>query len=80
MKETILHQIGEILRSTLQWIPLEVVRFLFLGLIATVLIIVLRLPKRETTPDILGTSRWDENLKIWAALALILQLLIYWFL
>jgi|694.fasta_scaffold14957_4 hypothetical protein len=80
MKETILHQIGDFVRSILQWIPLEFVRFLFLGLIAAVLIIVLRRPKTETTPDKPGKSRWDENLKIWAALALVLQLLIYWFL
>jgi len=80
MKETILHQIGEIVRSTLQWIPLNVVRFLFLGLITVVLILVLRLPIAETTPDKPGKSRWDENLKLWAALALVLQLLIYWFL
>jgi hypothetical protein len=79
MQETILHQFGNILRNTLQSIPLDFVKYLFLLLIATVLIVVLRLPTSETTPVKSGPVRWDENLKIWASLALLIQLAIYWF-
>lgn len=79
MKETILHQFGNLLRSALQSISMDLVRYLFLLLIATVLIVVWRLPKSETTPIKTGPVRWDENLKIWASLALLIQLAIYWF-
>jgi hypothetical protein len=79
MQDTILHQFGNILRNALQSIPLDFVKYLFLLLIATVLIVVLRLPTSETTPVKSGPVRWDENLKIWASLALLIQLAIYWF-
>lgn len=78
MHETVLHQIGNYLRSSLQAVPLDAVRYLFLLLIATVLILILRLPTSETTPVKTGPVRWDENLKIWASLALLIQLVIYW--
>lgn len=78
MHDTLLHQVGNFFRTSLQSIPLEMVRYLFLLLIATVLVIVLRLPKSETTPSRTGPVRWDENLKLWASLALLIQLAIYW--
>jgi len=78
MQETLLHQIGDYLRNGLQAVPLEAVRYLFMLLIATVLILILRLPTSETTPVKKGPVRWDENLKIWASLALLIQLVIYW--
>jgi hypothetical protein len=78
MQETLLHQIGNYLRSSLQAFPLDAARYLFLLLIAAVLILILRLPTSETTPVKTGPLRWDENLKIWATLALLIQLVIYW--
>lgn len=79
MYETPLHHFGNFVRSLLQNIPLEAARYLFLFVMVAVLILVLRLPTSETTPDRPGPSRWDENLKVWAALALLIQLAVYWF-
>lgn len=73
---TPLHQIGETIRGLMLAIPLPVVRGLFLLTLATVLIWVWRLPTSETTPEG-GARRWDENLKVGATFALVLQLVIY---
>lgn len=73
---TILHQIGELLRGLLLAVPLPWVRGLFLATFVALLVWVLRLPRAETTPE-RGASRWDENLKVWAGLALVIQILIY---
>jgi hypothetical protein len=73
---TPLHHFGEYLRNTLLQIPLPVVRVLFVATLVMLLVWVMCLPKSMTTPES-GTKRWDENLKIGAGIALILQLLIY---
>ncbi|MCA8997882.1 MAG: hypothetical protein KDA80_12880 [Planctomycetaceae bacterium] len=73
---TPLHQIGETIRGLMLAIPLPVARGLFLLTLATVLIWVWRLPTSETTPEG-GARRWDENLKVGATFALVLQLVIY---
>jgi hypothetical protein len=71
-----LHTIGQLLRDLLGQVPMPVVRGLFLALPILLLIWVLRLPKEATTsPD--GTGRWDENLKLWASVALVIQIAIY---
>ena len=76
-----LHQIGDAIREVLLKIPLEAVRGLFLLFFAALLIWVLTLPRAQTTPP--GTERGklrlSENLKLWAAVSLVLQLLIYAF-
>ena len=73
---TPLHHIGNLLRELLLQIPLPVVRALFIALPAAVLIWVLTLPKEATTsPE--GTGRWDANLKTGAAIALVIQIVIY---
>lgn len=76
---TPLHQIGESLRTLMVAIPLPVVRAIFLLLLVALLIWVLCLPITSTTPA--GEGRhprhWAENLKIWAALALLFQVVIY---
>lgn len=73
---TPLHQFGEILRQTLQSLPLMLVRLLFVASLVALLIWVLRLPQTATSPPG-GAKRWDENLKIGAAVALSIQILIY---
>ena len=73
---TILHQIGNALRDWLLDVPLPVVRGVFLGLLVLLLLWVWRLPEEETTPPE-GARRWDENLKVGATLALVLQIVIY---
>lgn len=73
---TILHRFGDLLRGLLLAVPLPWVRGLFVATLALLLVWVLRLPKSETTPPE-GATRWDENLKLWAGLALGVQILIY---
>jgi len=73
---TPLHYIGDWLRSTLMLIPMGAVRVLFVALPVLLILWVLRLPRASTTPP--GTeSRWFENLKLWAVLALLIQVVIY---
>lgn len=73
---TPLHHLGEFLRDLLALVPLPVVRGLFVALPFVILIWVLRLPPAETTrPG--GVGRKVEDLRLWAALALLIQILIY---
>ena len=73
---TPLHQIGNALRDLLLAIPLPVVRILFLLVPLVLLLWVLLLPRDHTSPPD-GKRRLGENLKIWAALALLIQIVIY---
>ena len=73
---TPLHHIGNLVRELLLQIPLPVVRGLFIALPVAVLIWVLTLP-REATTDPEGTGRWNTNLKTGAAVALLMQIVIY---
>ncbi len=73
---TPLHNFGESLRSLLLLVPLPFVRLLFVGSLVVVLFWVLRLPRSETTPAE-GTGRWDENLKLPACAALLIQIAFY---
>ncbi|QDV48036.1 hypothetical protein [Gimesia fumaroli] len=72
---TPLHHIGNFIRELVVPIPLWCVRALFLGTLIAVLIWVVRLPKENTTPS--ETAPWYQNLKIWACLALAIQIVIY---
>ncbi len=73
---TPLHDFGELLRQALQTVPLLTVRILFVASLVALLVWVLSLPQSATTPPG-GAKRWDENLKLGAALALAIQILIY---
>lgn len=73
---TPLHHIGEFVREALLAIPLWAVRALFVGSLAVLLVWVLRLPRTATTPPD-GARRWDENLKGPAALAVVIQVVVY---
>jgi hypothetical protein len=60
-------------------VPLEVARGIFVVLMVALLVWVLALPTAQVTPP--GRpARAGENLKIWAALAVGVQVLIYIFL
>ena len=73
---TPLHWIGDFFREQLLAIPLPVVRGIFLAVPLTLLVWVLRLPNSVTTPP--GEPRrLVTNLKTWAALSLLAQILIY---
>lgn len=71
-----LHQFGESIRSLLLSIPLPAVRALFVLTLVALLIWVLRLPESRTSPPG-GARRWDENLKLTACLAILIQIIIY---
>lgn len=73
---TPLHQFGNQVRELLMLIPMSAVRALFLGTLIAILIWVWLLPKREVTPEG-GARRWDEDLRIGATAALVLQILAY---
>lgn len=73
---TPLHAIGDFFRELLSRVPLTTVRALFVAIPLVLLVWVLRLPKKTTTPE-QPTGRFGENLKYGAALALVLQILIY---
>ena len=71
-----LHTIGDLFRELLLAVPLWVVRGLFIALPILLLVWVLTLPRQQTTPP--GRApRAGENLKVWAALALLIQICIY---
>jgi hypothetical protein len=74
---TPLHHIGEFLRDLLLQFPLPMARSLFVITLAGLFIWVLLLPRSHVTRGENGPA--SENLKIWAALALFLQILIYIF-
>ncbi|GIW81743.1 MAG: hypothetical protein KatS3mg105_3550 [Gemmatales bacterium] len=73
---TPLHVLGEWIRQLLSQIPLPVVRAVFVAVPIAVLIWVWRLPAEAALPP-QPTGRLDENLKVWASLALLIQIAIY---
>ena len=73
---TPLHAFGNFFRDLFSKVPLGAVRVVFVLLLVALLVWVLRLPRSETTPPD-RESRWDENLKLWASVALVIQVLIY---
>jgi hypothetical protein len=74
-----LHHLGEAIRELLLGIPLGAAKALFILFLGALLLWVLTLPRAQTTPpqSSPGKVRLSENLKIWAAASLVLQLLIY---
>jgi len=73
---TPLHYIGEWLREALLLIPMGIVRALFVALPIVLILWVLSLPRTATTPP--GDhGRPYENMKIYAVMALLIQVLIY---
>ena len=75
---TPLHALGSFLRDLLSQVPLSAVRVIFVLLPVVLLVWVLSLPRSETTPPD-REPRWDANLKLWAAVALLIQIAIYSF-
>lgn len=72
---TILHQIGEALRTALSQIPLWMVRGLFLVTLLVLLVWVIRLPRSAGREH--AGSGWSSDLRLWAAVALLIQIVIY---
>ena len=76
---TILHWIGDHLRAALLAVPLWAARGLFVAVLFALMVWIVQLPKSAATPPG-GTSRWHEDLRIWAWLALLCQLIVYFLL
>ena len=73
---TPLHHIGEAVRQLFLQVPLGFARVLFILLLAGLLVWVLTLPKTHTI-SAKDNPRPSEDLKFWAALSLLIQILIY---
>lgn len=73
---TPLHAIGDFIRGILLVIPLPAVKILFILVPLILLAWVLFLPKEQVVPP--GKERGiGSNLKVWAALALLIQVILY---
>jgi len=73
---TLFHWIGDTLRQQLELIPLSTARWLMIGLFLSLMFWIVQLPTDLTNPKD-RPARWSNDLKIWAWLALIFQILIY---
>ena len=73
---TFLHVIGDFFRSLFEQIPLSAVRWLFVSIFLALLLWITLIPAERATPE--GRqSRWYEDLRIWAWLAVMFQIVIY---
>lgn len=72
---TPLHHFGSFVRDLFAAIPLAAARGLFLATLVVVLVWVIRLPKETARSS--PASRWTEDLRVWAAVALAIQIAIY---
>jgi len=73
---TPLHHVGNWLRDLFGAIPLGVVRGLFLATLVVLLIWVLRQPRDAARPNE-QSKPWFEDLRVWAAAAILIQIAIY---
>lgn len=73
---TLFHWIGNALRYELGLVPLSVARWLMIGVFLALLLWIVQLPATETNPAE-GKPHWTRDLKIWAWLALLFQVVIY---
>lgn len=73
---TFLHLIGDTLRLQLERVPLSVARWLLIGVFLILMFWVVQLRSSEATPHD-RQSKWYEDLRIWAWLALMMQIVIY---
>lgn len=71
-----LHHVGEFLRELLLRVPLGLARGLFVATLLALLLWVWLLPSSQTRPPH-RPPRPSENLKLWAGLALLIQIAIY---
>jgi len=74
---TPLHHIGEFIRQILTAIPLPMVRLLFAVFFLTLIVWVWRLPRERWAPSLDGETGLTANLKLWALVALGIQLALY---
>ena len=73
---TLFHWIGNTLRNQFDQIPLSTARWMMIGLFLALMFWIVQLPSTATNPTD-RPPRWTSDLKIWAWLALLFQVLIY---
>jgi hypothetical protein len=76
-RSTLLHHAGDAIRAAFSAVPSPVARAFFVGALVILLIWVLCLPKHRTRPREGEPGGWSANLKLWAAVALTIQITIY---
>ena len=76
MNTTFLHWIGDTLREQLMQVPLLTARCLFVGFLLLMMGWVVQLPASQATPPD-RRCEWYEDLRIWAWLALMFQVIVY---
>ena len=70
-----LHWIGDQLRQSFVAIPLWAAKGLFLGLLFGLMVWIVQIPKSAATPH--ASAAWHEDLRLWAWLALLIQMFVY---
>jgi hypothetical protein len=73
---TLFHWIGDTLRQQLDQVPLSVARWLMIGLFLAMMFWIVQLPSTVTNPTN-RPAKWTSDLKIWAWLTLLIQIVIY---
>lgn len=73
---TFFHVIGDSLRQLLEQVSLSTARWMFIGLFLVLLFWIVQLPASRTTPND-RQSKWHEDLRIWAWIAVMFQIVIY---
>ncbi|MCZ6674928.1 MAG: hypothetical protein O7C75_18515 [Verrucomicrobia bacterium] len=74
---TPLHHIGDFFRQLVLAVPLPLARAIFVLVLVVLLIWIIRLPSERVRPPSNDQGGWASNLKLWAAIAIVLQILIY---
>lgn len=73
---TFFHSIGNALRDQLAEVSLSAARWSFIAVFLLLMFWIVQLPSSQTTPRH-GQSKWYEDLRVWAWVALIFQVVIY---
>ncbi|MCB1086613.1 MAG: hypothetical protein KDM63_06180 [Verrucomicrobiae bacterium] len=77
LRLTLLHHAGSAIRGWLTAVSPAESRAIFVVLLVGLLLWVLRLPRERVCPPGDEPAGWSSNLKLWAALALAIQIVIY---
>ena len=73
---TFFHWIGDLLRLQLDQVPLAVARWLIIGVLLVLMFWIVQLPTSQAVPPD-RESHWYEDLRVWAWVAVMFQILVY---
>ena len=74
---TPLHHWGDFFRELVLAVPMWAARAIFVFALIVVFVWVLRLPPDRVSPPENEDRKWTNNLKLWAAIAIGMQIIIY---